>query len=328
MPKSLNEASLEIISPILDDPRRYGARIIKSPSGATIVDMGVEADGSWLGAKLWVEAAHGGMGEFSYGRMQIKDIEVPTAEVVIDNPMLSVIACEVAAWKLGEGEFAAMGSGPARAKARVDRWAKKVEYEDPSPYALLQLQMPRLPDDAMLQVVADACGIPLASLTAMVAPSASLVGSVQVASRAVEQCIVALARTTSFDISTIMYGNSTAPIAPVIEDEVLAMGRVNDALLYGGSSGLWVRHPDDDEIRRVTESIPFSVRAGADYGKSFGEIFEAYGRSIYRIPAHLDGPAKMMMTNLLTGSVFVAGKIDAERLFRSFTQGKEATRDR
>ena len=38
MPKSLNEAAMEIISPILDDPARYGARITRSAGGATLVD--------------------------------------------------------------------------------------------------------------------------------------------------------------------------------------------------------------------------------------------------------------------------------------------------
>jgi methenyltetrahydromethanopterin cyclohydrolase len=322
MPKSLNEAGLAIIAPILDDPCRHGAQIIQSPGGATIVDMGVEASGSWLGARLWVEAAHGGMAECSYGRMQIKDIEVPTAEIVIDNPMLSVIACEAGGWKLGDGEFAPVGSGPARAKAHADRFSKRVGYKDPSPFALLQLQMNRLPDEATLQLVADACGIPLTNLTAMVAPSASLVGSVQVASRAFEQCIIALARNTSFDISTVLYGYGRAPIAPVINDEVLAIGRINDALIYGSSSGLWVRHPDDDEVRRTIERLPFSAQAGADYGKGFAEIYETYGRTLFNIPARFDAPAQVTMANLLTGSVFVAGQIDEERLFHSFTRGK------
>ena len=39
MPKSLNEAAMEIISPLLDDPTRYGARIAKSAEGATLVDF-------------------------------------------------------------------------------------------------------------------------------------------------------------------------------------------------------------------------------------------------------------------------------------------------
>lgn len=319
MPKSLNEAGIEIISPILDDPKRYGAVISKSPGGATIVDMGLEADGSWQGAKLWVKAAHGGMADFTYGRMSVKGMDLPTAEVMIDDPMLSVIACEAGAWQLGEGEFAPVGSGPARAKANADRFAQKVEYEDPSSHVLLQMQINRLPEEEALRFVADACSIPLANLIVLVAPSASLVGAVQVASRAFEQCIISLARSTSFDISTIVYGYGAAPIPPVIKDETLAMGRINDALVYGGSGGMWLRHHDDDEVRRTAEALPFSVQAGEDYGKGYAEIYETYGRSLFNIPAKLDSPAKIMMTNMLTGTVAVAGKIDEDVLYRSFT---------
>lgn len=320
MPKSLNEAALEIISPILDDPTRYGALITKSSAGATIVDMGIEADGSWLGAKMYVEAAHGGMAELSYGRMQIKDLELPAANVMIDNPMLSVIGCEAGAWGLGEGEYAPVASGPVRAKANVDRWAQRVEYEDPSDYVLMQMQTRRMPDDETLEFVAESCGIPMANLTVMVAPSASLVGSVQVCSRSFEQCIISLARSSSFDISTIVYGYGSAPVAPVIKDEVLAMGRINDALVYGGSGGMWLRHPDDEEVRRTAEGLPFSVQAGDDYGKGYAEIYTAYGHSLFDIPARLDSPAKIMMTNMLTGSVFTAGAIDEDVIYRTFTE--------
>lgn len=319
MPKSLNEAALEIISPILDDPARYGAKITSSAGGATLVDLGLEAPGSWLAAKLWVEAAHGGMAEFSYGRMRIRDLEVPTADVIIDNPMLSVIACESGAWKLGEGEFVPVGSGPARAKARADRFAKRVEYSDPSPNVVLQLQMKRLPSDETLQFVADACGIALSGLVALVAPSASLVGGVQVASRSFEQAIISLGRNTDFDLTTIIHGYGRAPIPPVIKDEVLAMGRINDALVYGGTTGLWVSHPDDEEVRRTALSMTFSAKAGDDYGKGYAEIYDTYGRSLFNIPARLDSPAHVTMTNIRTGMVAAAGQIDEERLYRSFT---------
>jgi methenyltetrahydromethanopterin cyclohydrolase len=318
--RSLNQKAMAIIGPILDDPQRYGAELVRTPGGATIVDMGNQAPGSWLGAKLFVEASFGGLAEVTYGRIMIKDLDVPSVDVVIDDPMLAVVACQVGAMKLGEGAFAALGSGPARAKARADRWAQRVEYEDPSPLALIQLQMRGLPAEETLQEVADACRIPLANLTAMVAPTASLVGSVQVASRAFEQCIVALARNTSFDITSILRARAVAPVAPVIDDELWAMGRANDCLVYGGSSSLWVRHSNDDEVRRTTESLPFSVNAGDYYGKSYREIFDAFGRSLYNIPADFDGPAKVAMTNQLTGSVFAAGEINLDRLYRSFTE--------
>jgi methenyltetrahydromethanopterin cyclohydrolase len=320
MARSLNQKAMEIIGPILNDPQRYGAKLVRTPGGATIVDIGNQAPGSWQGAKRFVEASFGGLAEVTFGRMVIKDLDVPSVEVAVDDPMLAVVACQVGAMRLGEGAFAALGSGPARAKARADRWAQRVLYEDPSPLALIQIQMPGLPSEEILQEVADACRIPLANLTAMVAPTASLVGSVQVASRAFEQCIVALARNTSFDITSILRAQAVAPIAPVIDDELWAMGRTNDCLVYGGSSSLWVRHSNDDEIRRTAESLPFSVSAGDYYGKGYREIFDAYGRSIYNIPAHLDGPAMVAMTNQSTGSVFKAGEINLDRLYRSFTE--------
>lgn len=320
MTLSVNERGLEIISPILDQPQRYGARVEKTPGGATIVDMGNDVDGSWQGAKLFVEASFGGLADVTYARMAIKDLEVATVDVMVDRPMLAVVACQVGAMRLGNGEFAGLGSGPARAKARTDAWAQRVAYEDPSPYVLVQFQMPDMPAEELLQSVADACNEPLANVTAMVAPTASLVGSVQVAARAFEQCMVALGRNTSFDLESIVFAHARAPIAPVVKDELIAMGRTNDCLVYGGSSFLWVRHPDDEEVRMATETLPFAARAGEFYGKGFKEILAAFGRNLYNIPAHMDGPAKMAMTNMLTGRVFVAGEIGIDLLHQSFTE--------
>lgn len=317
--KSINDEALEIISPILDAPEHYQAKIIKSDIGATIIDMGLSVDGSWRGGKLWVLAAHGGMADVNYGRMSILDLELPTVDVMVDDPMLSVVACQAGAWKLGKGEFSPVGSGPARLKARADRFARLVEYEDPSNHALLQLQMNRLPDDATLQFVADACGIPASNLVVMVAPSASIVGTIQVVGRSFEQAIISLGRNTDFDLSTCAYGYGRAPIPPVINDEVLAMGRINDALVYGSFTSMWVRYPDDDELRQITNNMSFSNQAGEDYGKGYAEIYDTYGRSLFNIPARLDSPAKIMMTNLLTGKVTIAGRIDEKQLYDSFT---------
>ncbi len=317
---SINDKALEIISPILDAPEHYQAKLIKSDNGATIIDMGLSVNGSWRGGKLWVLAAHGGMADMNFGRMSILDLELPTVDIMVDDPMLSVVACEAGAWKLGKGEFSPVGSGPARLKAQADRFAQLVEYKDPSNHALLQLQMNRLPDNETLQFVADECGIPASNLVAMVAPSASLVGTIQVVSRSFEQAIISLGRNTNFDLSTCVYGYGRAPIPPIINDEVRAMGRINDALVYGSYTSMWVRYPDDDELRQVTLNMPFSKQAGDDYGKGYAEIYDTYGRSLFNIPARLDSPAKIMMTNLLTGEVTIAGKIDENQLYKSFTK--------
>jgi methenyltetrahydromethanopterin cyclohydrolase len=107
-----------------------------------------------------------------------------------------------------------------------------------------------------------------------------------------------------------------------VKDELIAMGRINDALVYGGSSGLWVNHPDDAEVKHTVDGMTFSAQAGADYGKGYAEIYETYECNLFKIPPKLDSPAKVTVTNMLTGSVFVSGKIDEEILYRSFTRRK------
>jgi len=43
MPKSLNEAALEIISPILDDRERHGGRLGRPAGSAMIANLGIDA---------------------------------------------------------------------------------------------------------------------------------------------------------------------------------------------------------------------------------------------------------------------------------------------
>ncbi len=83
-----------------------------------------------------------------------------------------------------------------------------------------------------------------ADLTILYAPTGSLAGTVQIAARVLE---VALhkAHELHFPLEHIEDGIGTAPIAPPIPDFIKAMGRTNDAIIYGGRVQLFVRGADE-----------------------------------------------------------------------------------
>ena len=134
---------------------------------------------------------------------------------------------------LGEGETMGFQITAAGLNARVSQPVAELLASGPTGAVDAHAVQPYY-----TRLLADACGIRLSGLVALVAPSASLVGGVQVASRSFEQAIITLGRNTDFDLTTIIHGYGRAPIPPVIKDEVLAMGRINDALVYGGTTGL------------------------------------------------------------------------------------------
>ena len=58
-----------------------------------------------------------------------------------------------------------------------------------------------------------------------------------------------------FPLENILDGTGTTPIAPPFPDFVKAMGRTNDAIIYGGRIHLFVKGPDSD-AKRLADNLP------------------------------------------------------------------------
>src|SRR5947208_2723678 len=106
-------------------------------------------------------------------------------------------------------------------------------------------------------------------LTLLVAPTASLAGTVQVVARSLETALHKL-HELKFDLGQVVSGFGTAPLPPPAQDDLAAVGRTNDAILYGGRVHLWVR-ADDGQLEAVGPQVPAS--ASRDYGLPFAELF-------------------------------------------------------
>jgi methenyltetrahydromethanopterin cyclohydrolase len=146
------------------------------------------------------------------------------------------------------------------------------------------------------------------------APTASQSGTIQVVARSVETCLHKLLE-LGFDPKRIESGLGTAPLPPVAEDDLAAIGRTNDSVLYGGEVTLWVRG-DDDSLRDIGPRVPSS--ASPDFGQPFAEIFRRYDHDFYKIDPHLFSPAAVTFCNLDTGRTFRFGQVSPDVLQRSF----------
>jgi methenyltetrahydromethanopterin cyclohydrolase len=107
------------------------------------------------------------------------------------------------------------------------------------------------------------------------------------------------------DLSRIESAFGTAPLPPAGGDDLEAMGRTNDAILYGGEVTLWVRG-EDESWATLGPRVPSS--ASPDHGRPFAEIFQRYDRDFYRIDPQLFGPAVITLANLDTGRSFRFGR--------------------
>src|SRR5262249_52025924 len=155
----------------------------------------------------------------------------------------------------------------------------------------------KLPDEAVVEHICEAVQVPPAKLTLLAAPAASMAGTVQVVARSVETCLHKL-HELKFDLGRVVSGLGAAPLPPVARDEAGAIGRTNDAILYGGRVVLWV-HADDAELAEVGPRVPSS--ASEDHGAPFAEIFERYDRDFYKIDPLLFSPAEVVFCSLRSG---------------------------
>ena len=135
----------------------------------------------------------------------------------------------------------------------------------------------------------------------------------QIVSRVLE---VALhkANDLKFPLENIVDGIGAAPIPAPHPDFLTAMGRTNDAIIYGGLVQLFVKGSAKDAMG-LAEKLP--SRASRDYGQPFAEIFKQFKGDFYAIDPLLFSPAEVIVTAIETGDTFRAGGRDLKMLERS-----------
>ncbi len=314
----LNAAALELCDALVRETESLRIAVRETPAGTRIIDCGVDAPGSIEAGRRLAEVCMAGVGHISIVPAEPEIWPGPAVQVTTDQPVLSCMASQYAGWQIAEGKYFAMGSGPMRIAAangdsREELFDKLQVSEKPS-VAVGVLEAAKLPPDEVCKKIATACGVDEDKLTLLVAPTASLAGTFQVAARSVETAMHKLSE-LDFDVHCVESGWGVAPLPPVAKNDLEAIGRTNDAILYGASVVLYVRG-DDDAIREIGPRVPSS--SSAAHGQPFVEIFEAAGRDFYKIDGQLFSPAQVIFNNLDTGNVFVFGRVEPEIVRKSF----------
>jgi methenyltetrahydromethanopterin cyclohydrolase len=101
----------------------------------------------------------------------------------------------------------------------------------------------------------------------------------------------------------------------VAADDLVGIGRTNDAVLYGGQVTLWV-DAEDDVLADLIGKIPSN--SSRDYGVPFAEVFARYEGDFYKIDPLLFSPAWICLVNQKSGRSFAAGEVRVDLLRKSF----------
>ena len=210
-----------------------------------------------------------------------------------------------------------MGSGPLRAHARVEKELfGKLRYAETAARGVLVLETRVAPTDAVATWVAEKARLTPSQLTFVVAPTASLAGGVQIAARILETGLHKM-DTLGFDVTKIVSGVGTAPLAPVAKNDLRAIGRTNDCILYGGQAHYTV-NADDAELAELAPKVP--AAASRDYGTPFYDIFKRYDNDFYKIDPLLFSPAEVWLTSSASGKTYHAGHVNPDVLRASLLE--------
>jgi methenyltetrahydromethanopterin cyclohydrolase len=313
---SVSARAAKLVDALVADATALRCIISTGEAGERRVDLGAATPGGLEAGRQLAEICMGGLGVVTLNMTSGLARWPLGLTVHSTNPVIACLGSQYGGWTMSDEAtgFFALGSGPARALSRKEALFQELDYVDHYNKAALVIEGDNPPPPALVKRVAADCGVAPVDLTILFAPTGCLAGTVQVVARVLE---VALhkAHELHFPLENIIDGVGTAPIAPPIPDFVSAMGRTNDAIIYGGRVQLYVRG-SDEAAKKLADALP--SRGSPAYGKPFAEIFAAVNGDFYKIDPMLFSPAQVIVSNLDTGASFHAGELAPEIVDASF----------
>ena len=316
MTLSLNDRAAALADRLADDADAARVAVSTLSNGTRVIDCGAQAPGGFAAGRAFAEICMAGLGSVAYAPLVLGGRWLPGVTVTTDRPAVACLAAQYAGWRVDHDGYFAMGSGPGRALIRAEDLYDDLDWDEQASAAVLCLETRDAPPAEVADFIAQRAGVATDALTLVMAPTASVAGGVQIAARVVETALHKL-HEVGFDVRRVVAGFGSCPLPPVDGDDMKAIGRTNDAVLYGGQVHLTVEgHDDDDALRRLVQRLPAS--ASSDYGEPFASVLKGANFDFYAIDPLLFSPAQIRLTSLASGRSFEAGRVNLEVLERSF----------
>ncbi len=318
LPISVNRRAAELTAWLRRDAAILNVGVESGPLGEALIDAGASRRGGVEAGLRIAEICMGGLGTVRLAPDSATPRWPWTIAVSSPQPVIACLGSQYAGWRLAHGTgadaFLALGSGPARALAKVEAVLNDIGYADEADNATLVIESGRPPPPEIVEKVARDCRIAPSALTVIFARTQSLAGATQVVARVLE---VALhkAHQLKFPLDRVVGGIGAAPLSPPHPDFVAAMGRTNDAIIYGGRVQLYVTGPAAD-AKALAEALP--SRNSRDFGAPFAELFKRFKGDFYAIDPMLFSPAEIIVTAIESGASFHAGALQHKLLDASF----------
>jgi methenyltetrahydromethanopterin cyclohydrolase len=316
---SVNLEAKKTVDVLIKNADELDVEVSKLKNGATIIDCGVNVFGSFVAGELYTKVCLGGLADVKVsvpGDLS-DNLSLPVVSVQTDFPAISTLGAQKAGWSVSVEDFFALGSGPARALAKKPAETyEEIDYQDDADIAILTLESGTLPNEDVAEEIAKQSNVKVENVYLLVAPTSSLVGSIQISGRVVENGTYKMLEALHFDVKKVKFAAGMAPIAPIDPDPLKAMGKTNDAVLFGGRTYYYIKSEEGDNIKEVTEKLPSSAADG--YGKPFFDVFKEAEFDFYKIDKGMFAPAEVVINDLRTGELFKSGYVNLDLLKKSF----------
>ena len=125
---SVSNLAKKLVDKLIGNSKELNVLIKKGPLNCTIIDAGIETDGSEQAGKLIAEICMGGLGIINLKKTDTFPNWPLETIVKSKHPVISCLASQYAGWNLTHEKFYALASGPGRAIARREELFKDLKY--------------------------------------------------------------------------------------------------------------------------------------------------------------------------------------------------------
>ncbi|WP_459192214.1 methenyltetrahydromethanopterin cyclohydrolase [Halosimplex sp. J119] len=307
--ESLNRTATDLVDEALDFADELNVAVHQMDNEALVLDFGVDVPGGVEAGLMLAEIQTAGLATVQSGMDEVAGAPLTHVELSTDHPAMALLCSQKAGWELSVDGFEGLGSGPARALVAEEDEFQRVGYRDDFEFAVLAVETEEVPDERVIDHVAEVASVAESGVFMPAFSTASLTGSVAAAARAAEMATFRLSE-LGYDPLDVLSASGSAPVAPVADDEEGAIARTNDALAYGGQAHVVVDEPFDrfDEVAST---------ATEEYDRPFADIFAHADWDFHEVPESVFAPAQVTI-DVLGGDTHVVGDVNDERLAESF----------
>lgn len=301
------QRTITLVRGLEHDACILGLAISRLENGATVIDCGANAAGSWEAGRRITEISQGGMASARLGVTEVAGVVLPEITVESWSPVLSAYGLQVSVPLIEVGPAIRI-SGPILARFADSPLGVPREELGGRAWGIGVIESDRLPEPRFAEALASRSGLPASDLTLIVVPAGTVAGATQIAGRINESVVFTIERSLGIDCACVSHLLGAAPVAPAAAVAAPSTVTPDDLIHYAGRVVLTIDPEVGMDLADLAAQLTF--RSTPIYGRRFGELLADAGGVFEAIPGlvNLNKVAQVTVIDRRTGDAFSAGE--------------------